>query len=275
MKRSKTMLLASLSLVVLLSTVLCLRFLLNIISRPEAVLKDPGGGDINILYLHHSTGRNIWEGGVEEGIRDHDRNLNIIEQSFPKRDPYGWNNYPYDYWNIWVNNAGNKAYMREPTLEMITEKYDLVIFKHCFPVANIEEDTGDGDVSSSVKSLENYKLQYEALKVKMHEFPNTKFILWTGPALVRNNTEPEKAERMKEFVNWVKNDWDEKGDNIFLWDFYSLETGGSLYLKDEYAVSSTNSHPNKEFSAEVAPLLCKRIIDVIEGRGDETSLTGE
>ena len=33
--------------------------------------------------------------------------------SFPKPNPYGWNNYPYDYYNIWVKNAGEELYMEE------------------------------------------------------------------------------------------------------------------------------------------------------------------
>jgi len=31
-------------------------------------------------------------------------------------------------------------------------------------------------------------------------------------------------------------EWDEAGDNIFIWDFYSYETEGGLYLLDKYAV---------------------------------------
>jgi hypothetical protein len=46
-------------------------------------------------------------------------------------------------------------------------------------------------------------------------------------------------------------------------------------LKDEYAVSPTNSHPNKEFSAKVAPLFCQRVVDVVKNDGTGTNLKGE
>ena len=69
--------------------------------------------------------------------------------------------------------------------------------------------------------------------------------------------------------------WDEENDNIYLWDFYMLETEGELYLKPEYAAGKGNSHPNRTFSQSVAPLLCQRIVSVIEGEGDSASLTGE
>ena len=227
---------------------------------------------VNIIFLHHSTGNVIWKAGVQKWFKKynkkHGTKYDVVERIFPAESPYGWNNYPYDYWNIWVKNAGPYPYQNEPTLEMLTRDYDLIVFKHCFPVGAIDEDTGAPDVASSEKRIENYVLQYEALKKKMHEFPGTKFLVWTGAALVRQATDEARALRTKRFFDWVKNEWDEPGDNIFLWDFYGLETEGGLYLKDEYAESPTNSHPNKKFAKTAAPLLCQRMVDVLEGRGD-------
>ncbi|MFC1687376.1 M23 family metallopeptidase [Patescibacteria group bacterium] len=234
----------------------------------------------NIIVLHHSTGGNIWDGGVGEWIDeyndDNGTNYRIVDQEFPKDSPYGWENYPYDYWNIWVNNAGSTTYKDEPTLEILTSQYDTISWKHCFPVSDIEADTGSPSVSSSDKTIENYKLQYAALKNKMLEFPDTNFIVWTGAAQVRGATTPEYARRAQEFFTWVVDTWDESGDNIYVWDFYSLETGGGLYVKNEYAESTDDSHPNSSFSRTAAPLFAERIVDVIEGRGDgEQSLLGE
>ena len=159
--------------------------------------------------------------------------------------------------------------MEEPTLEMLSKKYDVIVFKHCYPVSGILPDTGSPDVSSSEKRLENYRLQYEALAAKMRSLPDTKFIVWTGAAQVRSATDEEQARRAREFFEWVTHEWDRPGDNIFVWDFYGLETEGGLYLRDEYAKSATNSHPNEAFARRAAPLLGQRIVDVIEGRGDE------
>ena len=247
---------------------------------PNQVLKDQGSkNDTNIIFLHHSTGKIIWDGGVEEWFKNYNRtnkvNYSIVEQNFPKETPYGWNNYPFDYWNIWVKHASEEPYKKEPTLEMITKQYDIVIWKHCFPVGDIKEDTGESNINSEIKSLENYMIQYEALKEKMKKFNQTKFIVWSIPALVEKKTTEEKASRAKEFYNWVKNEWDQKGDNIYLWDFYELETEGGLYLKNEYAQSQENSHPDKVFAEKVAPYFCQRIVDVIEGRADNSSLTGK
>jgi hypothetical protein len=247
---------------------------------------------VNILFLHHSTGRIIMRGstsrvayklGLKGGIEKHlaqynKRNgtqYNFQSQAFPQDEPYGHKNYPYDYYNIWVRHAGNKPYMEEPTLEILTATYNVIIFKHCFPVSNIVDSGGVADINAEVKTLENYKLQYNALKDKMHSFPDTRFILWTGAAQLKEMTTEEEAKRAKAFFKWVVNEWDEIGDNIFLWDFRGLETNGDLYMRNEFASGSTDSHPNKKFASFSEPLLTRRIIDVIEGRGDSGSLTGE
>jgi hypothetical protein len=251
------------------------------------------GGAVNIVFLHHSTGERIWLGGVPEWFDAYNRRngtkYHIVEQAFPKQSPYGWNNYPYDYWNIWVNHAGQIPYQEEPTLELLTKSYDVIIFKHCFPVCQTIADTGSPNVASPEKKLENYRLQYEALKVKMHEFPKTTFIVWTGAAevdysnllhkmvaLIRGRSGvKERAKRARTFFEWVRNDWDEPGDNIYVWDFYGLETGGGLFMKKEFADGPTNSHPNRTFSKMAAARFCQRVVDVIEGRGDRTNVTAK
>ena len=260
--------------------------------------------DLNIVFLHHSTGEIIWNGAPPNIIQRvakkiSDRFENVISKNamlpsliskhnkensthysikaieFPKIKPYGWNNNPYDYYNIWVKHAGKEPYLKEPTLEILTEEYQVIIFKHCFPVSNIQADKDSSDINSNYRSLTNYQLQYLALREKMNSFPETKFILFTGAAQVRSNIKVDEAERAKEFFNWVINEWDIQNDNVYVWDLYELETEGGLYLKDDYAASSHDSHPNEIFAQRVTKLLFNRIVDIIENRGEYTSLTGE
>ena len=199
---------------------------------------------------------------LEDYNKKHGANYVFEEQFFPKKKPYGWNNYPYDYYNIWVKNAGEEPYMNEPTLEILTKKYNMIVFKHCFPVSDINEDINQADINSPEKRIENYKLQYNALKQKMLEFPDTKFLVWTGAARVEKSITKERAQRAKSFFDWVRKEWDTPGDNIYIWDFYDLETEGDLYLKPEYASSPTDSHPNKILAEKAAPLLCQRIVEI-------------
>ena len=108
-----------------------------------------------VLFLHHSTGESIWNGGVQNWLeqynRQHGVKYTILEQSFPKESPYGWENFPFDYWNIWVKHAGLKKYKDEPTLEILAKQYDVIMLKHCFPVSNLEENTGRGNLESNEK----------------------------------------------------------------------------------------------------------------------------
>lgn len=259
---------------------------------------------MKIIFLHHSTGKVIWQGNkdnfavniaekissrVAEILRPKGQlpslfkkfnkvngtNYNINEISFPKNSPYGWKNYVYDYYNIWIRNAGDTPFMEEPTLEMLTKDYQVIIFKHCFPVSNILADSLSIDLNSEVKTLNNYKFQYALLKEKMLQFPDTKFIVWTGAAQVKSAITEDEAIRAKEFFKWIREEWDINNDNIYLWDFYELQTKGGLYFLEEYARSSTDSHPNKNFAGKACRLLFNRIIDVIENNGNGTKVTGD
>lgn len=244
-----------------------------------------------VIFLHHSTGRNIWKGSSNKylfkltgkgDVSRWVRKLNSInsikaeikEQNFPQKDPYGWNNYPFDYYNIWVKNAGNSPFMEEPTLEMLVKEYDLIVWKHCYPVSGIVDSVSSADINSPIKTLDNYKLQYNSLKQKMNSFPDSKFLLWTPSALVEKNSSPAKAKLAREFCEWIINEWDTKNDNIYIWDFNALETEGNLYLKPEYAVNINNSHPNKEFSAKAAKYFVNRIFQVLNGTADQMDITG-
>lgn len=255
--------------------------------------------DSRIVFLHHSTGDVIWQGDsntlfnkilrrisknahtgeLPKLIKQHNKTISkfytIDEITFPKASPYGWKNYPYDYYNIWVKNQGDEPFKDEPTLEILTRAYDVILFKHCFPVSNIKSNDAVADINSEEKTLENYKLQYLALRDKLNDFQDKKFILFTGAVQVKAKITEEEAIRASNFFQWVKNEWDQPGDNIFIWDLYSLQTEGGLYFKDEYAVSENNSHPTPQFADKAVKLLFKRIIDVIEDRGDLTNLTGQ
>ncbi len=235
--------------------------------------------EMDIIFLHRSTGRNVWLGKTNPYIykifkngdfnshfkklnKKNKTNHNVTEQSFPGTTTYGYKNYPYDYYNIWVKHEGEEPYLGAPTLEMLTKDYDVIIFKHCYSVSNILGDEDSPDIDSEVKTIENYKLQYNALKQKMHDFPNTKFIVWTPAVRHKSSLTEAEAKRTQLFYNWIMNDWDEKGDNIYIWDFYKYATDGGLYLKDEYAADGGDSHPGKEFSSKMSPIFAKFVYEV-------------
>lgn len=237
--------------------------------------------DQRIVFLHHSTGYNVWKGQdhsegrlafrtssfdipglLQSYNEEHHTKYAISELSFPTGNGYPWANYPYDYYNIWVKNAETDLYPNEPRLKDLTEKYDLIIFKHCFPGSNILANEDSADINSPKKTLANYKLQYEALKQKMHKFPETRFLVWTLAAQVESQISEAEALRAIEFVSWVKNEWDEEGDNIYIFDFNAISREGGLYLKPEYASGEFDSHPNEKLSGLAAEKLVNRIVEL-------------
>jgi len=82
------------------------------------------------------------QGDVQKYFKNYNKKNNtdyfITEMPFPKSNPYGWKNYPYDYYNIWVKNSGDEPFMEEPTLEILTRDYNVIIFKHCYPVSRMD-----------------------------------------------------------------------------------------------------------------------------------------
>ncbi len=230
----------------------------------------------NVVFLHHSTGDRIWKGGVQERVGASAKaaglKVNIVERSYPNK-PHYWENNPFEYWNLWVAHSGESRYKDQATLEQLTKAYDVIVWKNCYISADIEEGGPDGDVTSNKRTVANFKAQYTALKEKMHSFPDTTFVVWTIPPKAAAATTPEAARRTDEFTEWVRTEWDEPGDNIFLWDFRALSADHGV-LKAEYATSEKDSHPNPQLAAEAAPLFAQRLVDVIAGRGDATATTG-
>jgi len=229
------------------------------------------------IFLHHSTGGNVYqEGKVNAWITDynqqHNTQIELTERAFPN-EPYEWKNYPYDYWNLWINGKCDSGKPGIECMQTIARDYRMIIFKHCFPGAQVLEDTGNPDISSERKSLENYKLQYRALREMMDQYPDHIFVVWTLVPLHRLATTPENAQRAGEFVEWVNEEWlSEDGkshDNILIFDFWNLTAeheqkpaqGQLNCLRYEYERSheSGDSHPNKEANETVGPVFAKFI----------------
>lgn len=233
-----------------------------------------------VIFLHHSTGNNVYKEGNVISLMDsynkaNGRSLVITERSYPN-DPWTWSNYPYDYWKLWIGGSCNPANPNIECMNTLASKYDMVILKHCFPGADILPNTGKPDVNSDVKTLENYKEQYRALRSLFDSYPRTKFMIWTLTPLHRLDTSPENALRAYEFVKWVNKEWlteDGKSHpNIIIFDFYSLiaELNGNqansvrYCLKYDFEKSHTDSdsHPNVVANQYVGPIFVKAITDV-------------
>lgn len=229
------------------------------------------------IFLHHSTGGGVFfEGDVSEWIVDyniqHGTSLEVTEFSYPN-SPWGWENYPFDYWKLWIDGSCNNSLDNIQCLDKLCQNNELIIFKHCFPGAGIEADNGNGDVTSPAKTLNNYKLQYRALLALFDQYPNNKFMVWTLAPLHRNATNSDQANRAAQFVDWVKNTWlTEDGNqhlNVVIFDFFGLAAeqnanpaqGEQYCLKYEYEGNhnGSDSHPNTLANQTIGPLFAADI----------------
>ncbi len=254
----------------------------------EAMTPVFGQTDVNIILLHHSTGGNLYaEGEVEAWFANynstHGTNYQITERWYPASPYPGGENYPYDYWHLWVDSAFND--LGRESLDYLTQetgdhpRYDVIIFKHCFPGSDILPDTGSPNIASDRKSLENYQLQYRALCEKFAEYPDTKFIVWTLAPLHRLATDATTAARAKQFADWVKNTWlSECGhdhSNISIFDFwgYAAESNPSpsegevntlryIYERGHY---DSDSHPNLLANQTIGPFFSEFVVQMITG----------
>lgn len=250
----------------------------------------PVSAQINkAIFLHHSTGSGVYSTGkVSQWITNYNTqnktNYSVTEFSYPDT-PWDWENYPYDYWKLWVNGSCNNTIENIQCLDNLCQKYELIIFKHCYPGAGIEKDIDNGNVTSSKKTINNYKLQYRALLNLFDQYPNNKFMVWTLVPLHRNATTSEVAKRAAEFVNWVKTEWlTENGKshpNVSVFDFFghaaeqnANPTQGVQYcLKYEYEGdhNGSNSHPNTIANQTIGPLFAAEIVKVLSKNATNVS----
>lgn len=245
----------------------------------------------SIIFLHHSTGRLAYNGGnVADSFKTYNQangtNYSIAERNFPDK-PYPWANYPYDYWKIWLDGyceekKNDPGYASVECLEGLTAKYNTIVLKHCYPGADILEDIGKPEITSSRKSLENYKVQYRALREKFAQFPNNHFVIWTlAPRHHLVGGAPANAWRAKQFVEWVKNEWlTEEGktySNIHIFDYFTLsaemdeQAVAPRYpycLKYEYELKhdDDDSHPNAVAARELGTAFYQYLIANLRSR---------
>jgi len=225
-----------------------------------------------IYFLHHSTGNGVYSypsKGVPAWFSDynsaHSTNFQISHRYYPN-SPYPWANYPYDYWNLWINGACTNSDPDMVCMDYLTQNYDVIIYKHCYPSSDILADTGSPDLGSSRKSIENYKLQYRALRDLMDSYPDNIFIMWTLPPRRESETNAANALRATQFSEWMKTEFlTEDGNehpNIYIFDFRDIVMGPDNFLADGY-VGDSSSHPNDAANNAAGPQFSQFIVDSI------------
>ncbi len=263
---------------------ICMIFLISLLISVNA------NSDENIVFLHHSVGGNLYDylnKGIDQYFVEYNAlegtSYSIEEWEYPgERDytPYPWNNYPWDYWNLWINPntpcnsnvCSGEGYRCMECIDPIINQYDVVVLKHCYAGSDILENTGNANVMFSTKSIENYELQYAALRDLFDSYPNTLFIVFTLPPRDKDSTSADigNAARATQFSEWTKNNWLNNGNlhnNIVVFDIreYLVEKDSNSayfnFLKEEYVSVVTNSHPNDRANNDIGPIFGEFLIN--------------
>lgn len=238
----------------------------------------------NILFLHHSTGSGLINGGNVRNLiatynAQHGTNLEFWDHGYNANGVHDQDNNYYNSYNIPNDNTDPDgfyvlftqplhnppdnafSYIMDPHqmgARMIT--HQVFIFKSCFPASNI----------SSEQMLTNYQNWYLAMRDVMDAHPEKIFIPLTPPPLTRSSTTVENAARAQRFSEWLTSQTYLAGHpNIFVFNFrdYLIEHDSTSYyfncLRADYGGTGGDSHPNDLANQTVGPFFVAFIIDAI------------
>jgi len=204
----------------------------------------------HLLFIHHSVGESWLNQG---GLKDSLSRLGIGVHSATYGSDIGQNTDMSD----WVSKF-NKHFEKMMKYDIPPDilyhagmENDIIMFKPCFPNSDISSDgTPPGNPFENARTVWNYKSVFEDLRGYFSKAPQKLFIYVTAPPLVPGQTSIENAGRIRQFNNWVKNDFvnDYKKQagsaNFLVFDLFDVLADSSNCLQPGYRNSDTDSHPN-------------------------------
>lgn len=225
----------------------------QIIVPPTAL--PPVAGFRRIIFLHHSCGANLIEqGNVRQrftalGYEFYDHGYNgdglVLADGT-------WTGQNFDVPDDNTNPDGFAVIFGQPlrdppdnTFSRLMQ-YDVIAFKSCFPVSQIESDG----------QLAEYKSYYLSIRDRTDQYPNKIFIVVTQPPEIPNDTDAAAAARARAFTNWLASDEYLSGHaNVFTFNFFDLLADpGNNMLRVEYRVDEYDAHPNELANRTIGPL---------------------
>ena len=243
------------------------------------------------IFLHHSTGANIYglsgssvtvPACIKKFNDDHgfsSKNQVRMDQIGWPTAEMGWNNEWYRWKSILDGNDKIKRYglkkLLAPNINVsaewnkILKNYPIVVIKSCFPSSAIVNEGSDKDLSNlSIKSIYNYKYIWRNIMRNFAMHPDNFFVIWTNTPLAKASTTPEQALLSNAFCKWAKDtlatgldqEFGPFPENVYVFDFFHYLTSGGI-LKEDFAISHSDSHPNNTAAEYVAPRLVKEVFN--------------
>jgi hypothetical protein len=223
-------------------------------SSPEpTTTPEPGVHQIN--FLHHSVGANlIAQGDVRQRLTNRgydffDHGYNGDGLVLADGTSAGMN---FDVPDDNTNPDGFAAIFGQPlndppdnTFSHLMQ-YDVIVFKSCYPVSNIQSD----------EQLAEYKSYYLSIRQRMDEYPAKIFIVVTPPPEIPADSDAQAAARAREFADWLASGEYRSGHaNVFTFDFFGLMADPSTnMLRGEYQSDEFDAHPNELANQTAGPL---------------------
>lgn len=211
-------------------------------------------GSIRIIWLHHSVGFGIIDGGVREGLTargyqffDHGYNgdgLRLADGSTPGAnfDVPGDNTDPDGLAAIF----SQELHIPPDNTFSHLMQYDVIMVKSCFPTSNIADDG----------QLEADKEYYRTIAGRMDEYPDKLLVIVTHPPQVPLSTNANEARRARALNDWLLSDeFQSAHAKLFVFDLFGRLAGSDNLLRANYRVSDDDAHPNERANAAVGPEL--------------------
>ncbi|HRY32591.1 MAG TPA: hypothetical protein P5531_06460 [Bacteroidales bacterium] len=226
----------------------------------------------NGIFLHHSTGGNIWgpngsNTSVPQQIQLYNQAhgytgsqaVSMTETWFPAYNDNEWSTwhtiftdaYPEDICNYCPGNP-------------------ILMIKSCYPCSSIVSEGQPSDtLNPTLKSVYNYKWHWRNFVSVMAGHPEHFFVIWTNAPLVQNATNYAEAQRSHRFSKWAKDTLAAGLDpvygpfppNVYVFDYFHKVANAQGFLNPVYAVSAWDSHPNAAATQLVAPQLVNETFD--------------
>ena len=209
----------------------------------------------HIIFLHHSVGANlIQQGGVRQSLTDlgyefYDHGYNDDGLTLAEGAPAGRN---FDVPDDNTNPDGFADIFAQPlddppdnTFSNLMQ-YDVIAFKSCYPVSDIQSDA----------QLAEYRSHYLSIRARMDQYPNKIFIVVTPPPEIPADSDPQAAARARDFADWLTSgEYLDGHPNVFTFNFFDLVADPATnMLRADYRTDESDAHPNELANQTVGPL---------------------
>jgi hypothetical protein len=214
-----------------------------------------GADFTRIIFLHHSVGASLIEqGGVRQRLTDlgyefYDHGYNADGLVLADGTPAGRD---FDVPNDNTGPDGIAGIFAQPlhappdnAFSHLME-YDVIAFKSCYPVSDIETDD----------QLDEYESYYRSIRDRVDQYLNKIFIVVTPPPEIPADTNPQAAARARAFSNWLASDEYLGGHpNVSTFNLFDLLADPSTnMLRADYQADEYDAHPNELASRTIGPL---------------------